>query len=179
MNLAPLGFVPLEQLFYNGAPARSAHAQQLDRFATWLAAVRRHPIPALIGAPWVAGNTYTWPTLLPQYTQYIGIGVFVTGYGTITVTSDSDSYNGVKSVLNGDGKSGNHEFENSVWMWFDDPFEVTANGTDRALEASDGSSPETVILSLTIADNSISEALTVHQVLVWPLPRDETAELSS
>lgn len=178
MKFAPLGFVPGDQSIYNGAAARSAHAQALDRYATWLAAVRRHAIPANLGAEWVAG-AYTWPTLIPQYTQYIGIGVLAVGRGTLTVTADSDTYNAVKIVQIGDGKTGNLEFSNALWLWFDDPIEVTANGTDRALEASDGASPETVILTATLADHSVSEFLRVKQLLVVPLARDETAELTS
>jgi len=176
VKLPPLGFVPGAQTIHNGAAGRSAHAQGLDRFATYLASVRRHTIPAIVGSNMVAGS-YEWVTLIPPFCEYIAIGCYATGRGTLEVDASTDSYNGSKTLVIGSGAD--HDFENDgIWVWFQDPITVTSDGTDRALDASDDSAPEIVQLTATITDYSGSETLEVHQLIVWPIPRGEANELS-
>lgn len=178
MMNAPLSFRPGPWETHNGAAARSSHAVEIDRFATWLACAKRHPIPVPIGHVLGAGVVLTSRLLLPAYVQHLAVGLLTTGWGEVEITSSSDAYTSVVPVALSSGVTATHTLDQAAWVWAQDRLQgVSVDGLHRALEVDDDSAPQEVTLTFEITDKSGSALCKVHQILVLPMARLEGSPL--
>lgn len=178
MIFPPHSFKPGPWAPHNGDASRSTHARAIDEYATWLAAVRRHPIPVPLGRALVDGYVYELRVLLPAYVEYCAVGLLCTGWGSVTLTCSDDAYSVVVPVGLSDGTTASHDLSNADWVWAQDRLpSASADGLWRAIEITDQASPHEVDLTVALTDHSGTNLLKVHQVLILPLPRLEDSQL--
>ncbi|MBT9557374.1 MAG: hypothetical protein IV100_15145 [Myxococcales bacterium] len=170
MNYAPaLASVPTSvaevQTVRNGDAARGRDAVEIDRLTTALA-VARPTLPAYIGSPLLAGQTYSIRTLIPGYTQHVGFAVLATGQGTVTFETATDTYDAVLDIdVPASAAPGDAE-----WTWMSEPRQtVTADGGRRALEVTDQSDPALRTFTVVVDDGPTT--LRVFGLRLVPLYR--------
>lgn len=170
MNYAPAAAsVPQSvsevQTVRNGDAARARDAAEVDRITTALA-VARPVLPAFIGSPLLAGQTYKIRTLIPGYTQHVGFAVLATGQGTVTFTTATDTYDAVVDV---DAMASSAPGD-AEWFWMTEPKQsVSADGARRALEVTDQSDPALRTFEIVVDDGPTT--LRVFGIRVVPLYR--------
>jgi hypothetical protein len=152
------------QKVYNGDVAMSRDARAIDRATAWLA-THRFARPALVGAPIVAGQTYSLRTLVPGYCEFVAFGLLVSGHGTVTIESSDSSDNSVTTFDIAGTTIGK-----ASWIWLDEPKNIAGDGYERALSVTDQSTPHEVTFSVVAADGS-GDPVKVWQVLLSPLAR--------
>lgn len=153
------------QKVYNGDVAMSRDARAVDRATTWLAC-HRFARPALIGAVLESGNTYTFTTLIPGYTEYVAFALLLTGCGTVTLDSGESGPNSVVAF-----DVAGATLADAVWFWADEPKTVAGDGYERALAVADQSTPHEVTFTVDVADGD-GDAVRVWQIVIYPLPRE-------
>jgi len=177
MRYPPIKYAPQALTIYNGAPCRSQHAIEVDRYQTWIACVKRQE-PVMIGSRFVAGITYTLEIEITQYTQHIRFGFLCSGAGTITIGCDDDSYDAVIQVDAGSGASGSHSLAEATMYWSGEPMSsVSASTHNRSLDVTYQASSRAQTVTWAITDRSGNQSLRVYAVdvrLIWP---DESAVL--
>ena len=173
MRLPPIGFVPDDTwTVHNGQAAKAMHAQEIDRFTTWLATAPP-PCPTFFGL-WVAGTTFELEATAPQFVASCRLAFFACGRGRLDCTCDDDGTNVRMQVYQGDGSV--PVVADADW-WMLGPAKLPAYTADqdRALEVDEASSPVQVRLTWTITDFDGTHTLEVYAVrVVWDL-HDEAA----
>ena len=154
------------QVVYNGDVAMSRDARAIDRATTWLA-VHRFSRPALVGAPIVPGQTYSFRTLVPGYCEHVGFALLVTGRGTITILG-RDHEDDTAVTFDAAGST----LDAATWLWLDEPKNVAGDGYERAVSVTDQSTPHEVTFTVVAVDGvGAVDTVKLWQVLVYPLPR--------
>ena len=154
------------QVVYNGDVAMSRDARAIDRATAWLA-THRFSRPALVGAPIVSGQTYSFRTLIPGYTTHVGFALLVTGRGTVTILG-GDHADDTVATFDVPGTT----LDAAVWLWLDEPKTVAGDGYERAVSVTDQSTPHEVTFTVDAVDGSGAvDTVKVWQLLVYPLPR--------
>tara|TARA_R110000796_G_scaffold30060_3_gene80600 strand:- start:191 stop:730 length:540 start_codon:yes stop_codon:yes gene_type:complete len=177
MRYPPIKLDPESLVVYNGAPSRSGHAVEVDKYQTWLACIKPQQ-PVMIGGYYKTGIDYTIELLLPQYTANVRFGFLVDGAGIIDIECDDDTYTARITVESGTGASGSHSFATAKPLWFEGPLgSAGADDLNRSLDTSFTSSPRYSTFTWSITDKSGAQSLRVYLVDVkteWP---DESAQL--
>ena len=124
----------------NGAPARSAHAQEVDEFCSWVAMCGHPNRPAIVVGGDVTGSVHGWrsettgwspyaliPMVVPAFASYLHFGFTVTGVGEIRIrgTKQTDAVMLVVSTIK--GQATEHSITNAVTYWIDPPGPTAAD----------------------------------------------------
>jgi len=177
MRYPPIQYDPAALTIYNGAPVRSLHAVEVDKYQTWLAVMKPQE-PAMIGGYYQAGITYTLEVLLPAYTPTVRFGFLCSGAGDITVGCDDDTYDAVITIESGTGASGTHSLADAQMYWMGDALAAAADSTgNRALDTTFQSAPRYTTVTWAITDKGGSQSLRVYTVMALPEWPDETTQL--
>lgn len=173
----PKSYVPGGFAVSNGAPTLATDVLEIDKYATWLAAVAKPQIPCIVPpSPWTSGTTSTVEIPIPQYTAGVALGLLVSGQGSVEVNCDDDSYNAdTGSIIVGDGVL--HAVDDAQWLWIDVPITVAADGTMRALDTTNQSSPHWCRFEFDITDAGGGATLEVWAAKGWYLLPDDSAAL--
>lgn len=149
MLYPPHNFAPSLLEPRNGDPTMADHARFIDKYQSYLASVRKHLSPAIVGGPWVAGNTLELEIAIPPYTADVGFEFITTGAGTITITNTHDTYNSIVNVYSDQA----HTFPINATPWATGmPSTATGNGGNRALSVANGALMGEETFTLMFAD---------------------------
>lgn len=189
----PKGFIPGAWEPQNGRPAYATDAITLDKYTTYLAAMRRPALPAIIyGAPIDVSVTHQVTVLLPQYTRHVEVWLLLCGRGDVSVTSDDsatvsagiigdpagsgppDYDPKATGVTQGSGLSGTHSAADAQWYRLDGRPSNPSAGDQNAIRVTLQSSPAVVTFSVTFTDRSGTESLKCYGLRFVPLPPDES-----
>lgn len=177
----------------NGTPTRSAHIQELDAWAAWLAMCGHTNRPAIVVGGDLDGSVYGWrsettawsdyaliPVIVPAFASYLQIGITVTGIGEIRIrgTKQTNAILVEVSTLIGVSAAYEHAPAQARTYWIDPPG-PTAADTNHALAthtnsaSGDGYKVNTLQdLEFAFRTTDTDYDLTVHAVTwrTWPAP---------
>ena len=172
MKFPPFQYSPGPLRIYNGRATFAQDALEVDQYTTWLAAVRKHAIPVGLSPLKSTSGALDRAVPIPMFTQYLGFGFFVTGQGSITVTTPGDANNSVTvcEADDGTGTPNVHHPSRGRWVWTTDAVVAGGDGQQRALEmgAKFTGAEDWVTLHVVVTNKAADRTLAVHQLVVIP-----------
>lgn len=146
----------------NGDPTLAMHAAAIDQSSTWMACHRRRR-PALIG-PFTSGTTYEITTEIPALCSSLRVWAHGSGKGSVAITASTDTYDCTIYMATTPGSPTGISYAN--WVFPQGPVSVASDGTERELDITWDTAPQSVRLTWTITDDP---DLVIHALLVDPV----------
>jgi hypothetical protein len=156
MDRAPWSYIPGTYRIANGRPAYGSDAMEVDRYSTWLAAVRKALPPVCLGRPLdsttaTVAAPFQFTLWVPHYTPAVGFEFLCTGDGTITIGGQQDAYTAEVPVSA--YVQATHDFADvSAWGTAGPKNGVSANGLQRALNCNLIAEPQSERFQLVLTD---------------------------
>lgn len=181
MKYPPSAYKPGAVSIYNGRPCGSSDPIEVDRFATWLAAVYKPHPPQLMGKPLDSTNTATPVPIelnIPPYTSHVRLDYQCTGIGGVVAILQTDVFTVRTPIDSSDGNQ--HLYANALTTPVGAPMaivDVADHELDRCLNVPLAPEWTAATLLLQVEDASVTNTLKVWHVRVTFLVPDETEEL--
>ena len=155
----------------NGQPVRSSDVQHLDRYQTWLAAVRKLHVPSMVFPAGLTSSSVTLAVKIPPFTRAVAWQILAKGVGTWKCENSIDSYD---SRITTAAPSAD-QVNNAVLYKSGDSKDASADGLQRALDVT--MDDDWTDATFTLSAQSVTSGDAVYMWRLIFLPANEDSEL--
>ena len=165
MKYAPISAVGMSAAkIINGSPVRSSDLQHIDRYQTWLAAVRKHQPPAITFPAGFSTGSIELTVAIPSFTRGVFWEILAVGDGMWKCSCPMDSYFTRITTSNSNGTG----IDGAVLYSSGGSKDATANGQRRAIDITVSDSWASTTFTLTAESVAGTDAVYMWRLVFLP-----------